>query len=169
MSPRSGWWRCTAPAWCPSWSTTPCSTRCAGPLLPGDLHRRCASTVLPLGRQPPPDSVHLSETPIQGETNFSLEVCVEPCRLSPQNAALSVAQLLAASPIQSDLGVLVSAGANRSVQLPVFVNNTDSVVRLAQRGSTCLGPYIVIADLLPGAIKSAVSWGSGVWGAAAVG
>ena len=51
-------------------------------------------------------------------------------RSAPQGAALSQAQLLAASPIQSDLGVVASAGANRSVSLPVFVNDTRGGVRL---------------------------------------
>jgi hypothetical protein len=48
-----------------------------------------------------------------------------------QNTTYSQAQLLAASPIQSDLGVLASAGAGENLTVPVFVNDTSGGVRLA--------------------------------------
>jgi hypothetical protein len=48
-----------------------------------------------------------------------------------QGTTYSQAQLLAASPIQSDLGALASAGAGENLTVPVFVNDTSGGVRLA--------------------------------------
>lgn len=45
-----------------------------------------------------------------------------------QNETYTLQQLLAASPIQTDLGALVSAGAGENISLPAFVNNTGGTV-----------------------------------------